>query len=130
ANLKAKAAGVSNADTEPLKARIRELETENDNSQRGIKFTHEQYRLLRACFHPDDSMSKERRTEAFKLFTDRLPEAIFREPRRGSDWAPMPKTADDLMRHRQAATAERKAKRAAAKAAKRRPQSGPAKLAR
>jgi hypothetical protein len=125
-------AAVSNAEaTVMLEARIRELEEIEERgwrvARRGIKFSSHDYRLLKSILHPDavaDPALKKKHEHAFKIFTDQLPEAMFREKKLDPNKpapkkpTPMPETAAEWNAAKQRATAERKRKRAEGKARK------------
>jgi hypothetical protein len=108
--------------------RVRKLEAELNrmreqeergwrHARRGIKFTNDEYRLIKALLHPRPVDDAERQKEhAYKIFTDKMPEAMFREKKndlsKPPKAPPMPSTAAEWDAAKRRATAERKAKRA------------------
>jgi hypothetical protein len=76
------------------------------------------YRKILSCLHPDrvHDEHKKRYEEAFTLFTD-LEKVVLNEKDSPTQFMNWPKTYDDLMKMREQATAERRAKRAAPKSA-------------
>lgn len=136
------------SDGDALEARVRELEAELDqaeferhelarNLMHGISFSSDEYRQILSCLHPDALLScllpdaigahMPKYERAFQLFKRKFPEKLFHErrvtdaERRAMDAKkppPMPRDVADLAKRKAAATAERRAKRAASKAAK------------
>lgn len=76
------------------------------------RFTKQEYQTILACLHPDNSASKEKREEAFRLFSEAAPYLMdqTQHPIRGANLK-MPLTREDLMARR----AEMQRKKAGAK---------------
>jgi hypothetical protein len=68
------------------------------------------YKKILACLHPDNSMSKERRAEAFNFFS-LIEKRLLDEKESPTPTITMPRTYEEMMKRKREVSEARKAKR-------------------